>query len=125
MSKYKNKMVVIDGIEFDSQKEGEFYLFLKQKEKDGEIANLRRQVPYEVIPAVWEDEVRHLKTKDKIVRKCVQRAAHYLADFVYTDTATGEDVVIDVKSDYTRTLSDYRLKKKMMLAYNGIAIIEV
>ena len=125
MSKYKNKMVVIDGIEFDSQKEGEFYLFLKQKEKDGEIANLRRQVPYEVIPAVWEDEVRHLKTKDKFVRKCVQRAAHYLADFVYTDTATGEDVVIDVKSDYTRTLSDYRLKKKMMLAYNGIAIIEV
>ncbi len=125
MSKYKNKKVIIDGIEFDSQKEGKFYLFLKQKEKDGEIDNLRRQVPYEVIPAVWEDEVRHLKTKDKIVRKCVQRATHYLADFVYTDTATGEDVVIDVKSDYTRKLSDYRLKKKMMLAYNGIAIIEV
>ena len=125
MSKYKNKKVIIDGIEFDSQKEGKFYLFLKQKEKDGEIDNLRRQVPYEVIPAVWEDEVRHLKTKDKIVRKCVQRATHYLADFVYTDTATGEDVVIDVKSDYTRRLSDYRLKKKMMLAYNGIAIIEV
>ena len=125
MSKYKNKKVIIDGIEFDSQKEGKFYLFLKQKEKDGEIDNLRRQVPYEVIPAVWEDEVRHLKTKDKIVRKCVQRATHYLADFVYTDTATGDDVVIDVKSDYTRKLSDYRLKKKMMLAYNGIAIIEV
>ena len=125
MSKYKNKKVIIDGIEFDSQKEGKFYLFLKQKEKDGEIDNLRRQVPYEVIPAVLEDEVRHLKTKDKIVRKCVQRATHYLADFVYTDTATGDDVVIDVKSDYTRKLSDYRLKKKMMLAYNGIAIIEV
>ncbi len=125
MSKYKNKKVVIDGMTFDSTKEGRFYLLLKEKEKNGEVSNLRRQVPYELIPEVWEDEIKHLKTKDKIVKKCVQRATHYLADFVYTDSVTGEDVVIDVKSDYTRRLSDYRLKKKMMRALKGISIIEV
>lgn len=125
MSKYKNKKVVIDGMTFDSTKEGRFYLFLKEKEKNGEVSNLRRQVPYELIPEVWEDEIKHLKTKDKIVKRCVQRATHYLADFVYTDSVTGEDVVIDVKSDYTRRLSDYRLKKKMMRAFKGISIIEV
>lgn len=125
MSKYKNKKVVIDGMTFDSTKEGRFYLFLKEKEKNGEVSNLRRQVPYELIPEVWEDEIKHLKTKEKIVKRCVQRATHYLADFVYTDSVTGEDVVIDVKSDYTRRLSDYRLKKKMMRAFKGISIIEV
>lgn len=125
MSKYKNKKVVIDGMTFDSTKEGRFYLFLKEKEKNGEVSNLRRQVPYELIPEVLEDEIKHLKTKDKIVKRCVQRATHYLADFVYTDSVTGEDVVIDVKSDYTRRLSDYRLKKKMMRAFKGISIIEV
>lgn len=125
MSKYKNKKVVIDGMTFDSTKEGRFYLFLKEKEKNGDVSNLRRQVPYELIPEVWEDEIKHLKTKDKIVKRCVQRATHYLADFVYTDSVTGEDVVIDVKSDYTRRLSDYRLKKKMMRAFKGISIIEV
>jgi len=32
---------------------------------------------------------------------------------------------VDVKSKYTRTLSDYRLKKKMMLAFKGIVLNEV
>ena len=125
MSKYLNKKVVIDGMEFDSRKEGDYYLYLKQKEEVGEISLLRRQVPFEVIPAVWGERVRHLKTKDKVEKVCLQKATHYYADFVYVETATGKEVVIDVKSDYTRKLSDYRLKKKMMLAYNGINIVEV
>lgn len=124
MSKYKNKPVCIDGIWFDSQYEGDYWVLLKRKEEAGEISNLRRQVPYELIPEIWGEKVKHLKTKDKVVRYQVQKATHYYADFVYTD-ADGNEVVVDTKSEYTRKLSDYNLKKKMMLAFKGIAIKEV
>jgi len=124
MSKYNNKKVFYDGILFDSQYEKDYWVFLKRKEEAGEISNLRRQVPYELIPAVWGEKVVHLKTKDKVVPVCLQKATHYYADFVYTDSE-GNEVVVDTKSAYTRTLADYVLKKKMMRAFNGIAIKEI
>ena len=122
MSKYLNKKTVVDGITFDSRKEAKYYLYLKEKEKEGEISNIRLQVPFEIVPAVYEDKVVHLKTKDKTVSRCVQRAVHYIADFVYTVNDTGEDEVVDVKGWRTE---GYILKKKMMRAFNGINIIEV
>ena len=121
-SKYGNKKVEIDGHVFDSRKEAKYYLYLKEKEKEGEISNIRLQVPFEIVPAVYEDKVVHLKTKDKTVSRCVQRAVHYIADFVYTVNDTGEDEVVDVKGWRTE---GYILKKKMMRAFNGIDIIEV
>ncbi|MBQ3950048.1 MAG: DUF1064 domain-containing protein [Bacteroidales bacterium] len=124
MSKYLNKKTEVDGILFDSKKEASYYLRLKEMETKGEINNLRRQVPYELIPAVYRDEVKHLKTKDKTVTKCLQRATHYIADFVY-NLPSGEEIVVDVKSYITRKNAEYRLKKKMMLAFNGIEITEV
>ena len=125
MSKYLNKKTEIDGIIFDSRKEANYYLYLKQKEREGEISNLQLQVPFEVIPAVYGEKVIHLKTKDKPVKYCIQKAAHYVADFVYIETVTGKKVVVDVKSEITRKNPEYRLKKKMMLAFNGIEIEEV
>lgn len=124
MSKYLNKKTEVDGILFDSKKEASYYLRLKEMEDKGEINNLRRQVPYELIPAVYRDEVKHLKTKDKTITKCLQRATHYVADFVY-NLPSGEEIVVDVKSYITRKNAEYRLKKKMMLAFNGIEITEV
>lgn len=118
-SKYRAKKVVVDGITFDSKKEGMYYLKLKEMEKKGEISNLRLQVPYELLPALYHDEVVHLKTKDKVVRKLIQRAVHYVADFVYEKD--GKDIVVDTKG---MRLSDYKLKKKMMRAILGIEIIE-
>lgn len=125
MSKYKNKKTEVYGIVFDSGKEASYYRFLKEQEEAGEISNLRMQVSYEIIPAVWEDQVVHLKTKDKVVRRCVQRATHYVADFVYTVTATGLEEIIDVKSAITRKNQAYRLKKKMMRAFHNIEVIEI
>lgn len=125
MSKYKNKKTEVDGIVFDSGKEASYYRFLKEQEEVGEISNLRMQVSYEIIPAVWEDRVVHLKTKDKVVRHCVQRATHYVADFVYTVTATGLEEIIDVKSAITRKNPAYRLKKKMMRAFHNIEVVEI
>lgn len=127
--KYRNIPTEIAGHKYDSRKEARYSLYYKQLERDGKISNLRMQVPFEVIPAVWitVEEVKHLKTKTKVVQKevCKQRAAHYIADFVYIDNATGKEVVVDVKSDITRQNAEYRLKKKMMLAFNGIEIQEV
>ena len=124
-NKYHNTKKQIDGIWFDSTKEGNYYLYLKQLVDEGKISNLRLQVPYQIIPAVYTEEVKHLKTKDKIVQRCIQRATHYVADFVYTVTDTGLEEVVDVKSEITRKNPEYRLKKKMMLAFNNIQIKEV
>lgn len=128
-SKYHNKKVWYDGIEFDSKKERDYYILLKQKESEGEITNLRLQVPYVVIPKVMGEKtiVKHLKKGDKIITKQYvrQRKTQYFADFVYSDPVTGQDEVIDVKSKITRKKESYRLKKKMMLAFLGIEIIEI
>lgn len=119
-NKYHAKKVEFYGITFDSKKEGLYYLKLKDMERRGEITDLRLQVPYELLPAIYRDDVVHLKTKDKVVKKLIQRAVTYVADFVYVQD--GKEVVIDAKG---MRLPDYILKKKMMLALKGIEVIEV
>ena len=120
-NKYHAKKVNICGIEFDSRKEGMRWLLLKDMERAGEISGLRRQVPFELLPAIWREETVHLKTKDKTERRLVQRAVHYIADFVYT-TRDGKQVVEDTKGV---RLPEYILKKKMMLALKGVEITEI
>lgn len=122
MSKYGNKKTEVDGILFDSKKEADYYLILKAKQKAGEIEGLKMQVPFELLPAIWEDEIRHLKTRDKVVKRLAQRPVRYIADFVYRTVPVGEDVVVDVKGKRT---TEYLLKKKMMYALRGIKIMEV
>ena len=119
--KYHNKKVTFDGLEFDSKKEMYRYIRLKSMQEEGLISDLRMQVPYEIIPAVYEEEMIQLKTKVKTVTKCVQRATYYLADFVYKDK-DGNEIVLDTKGFRTK---EYLLKKKMMRAFLGITIKEV
>lgn len=107
-SKYHNKETYVGEIKFQSIKEAKYFCHLRTLEERGEIKDLRLQVPYEIIPAVGK-----------------QRPTYYIADFVYTDVETGEELVVDVKSSATRKKESYRLKKKMMLAFNGIALTEV
>lgn len=120
-SKYGNKKAKADGKVFDSKAERSRYHTLHMLEKAGEISDLRMQVPFEIIPAVYETEEVQLKTKTKQVQKLVQRATHYVADFVYKD-ADGNVVVEDAKGFRTK---EYLLKKKMMRAFLGITIQEV
>ena len=120
-AKYGSKKVTFDGLEFDSKKEMYRYIRLKSMLEEGLISDLRLQVPYEIIPAVYEEETVQLKTKVKTVTKCVQRAAYYVADFVYKDK-DGNEVVEDAKGMRTEK---YLLKTKMMRAFLGITIKEV
>lgn len=119
--KYGNKRVTYNGITFDSKKEMYRYIRLKSMQEEGLISDLRLQVPYELIPAIYEEEIVKLKTKTKVVKRCVQHAVKYVADFVYKDHY-GYETVEDSKGMRTE---GYLLKKKMMRAFLGITIKEV
>jgi hypothetical protein len=108
-NKYRNKKIEVDGIIFDSKKEAGIYEDLKLLKGSGGILGFERQVSYELIPAQREDG------------KCIERACTYKADFVVTHN-DGEVVVIDAKG---MRLSDYKIKRKLMLWVHKIRIKEV
>lgn len=121
--KYGNKKVTIDNIVYDSKKEYERWVFLNTAEQHGLITDLRRQVPFELLPAIYEDKVIHLKTKDKIVTKRIQKAVTYKADFTYKKSDTL--VVEDVKGSPKMIDKVFLIKEKMMRYFHGIAIKRV
>ena len=95
-SKYGNKKVKYEGLKFDSEKERDRYIFLNKQEKLGNIQDLQLQVKYELIPAIKEEYVEHLKTKDKVKTRTVQLAITYTCDFQYYKD--GVIVTEDVKA---------------------------
>ena len=125
MNKYGNKKVVSHGEVFDSKREAMRYYDLRFLEGIGAIKDLKRQVTYELIPVQREKSARVYKKGRKkgqpIEGKIIEKAVTYIADFVYTDTATGKEVVEDAKGMRTR---DYIIKRKLMLYIHGIKIQE-
>lgn len=112
MQKYHNRKMKIENIMFDSQKEAQRYCELKLLEKKGEISQLQRQVPFELIPAEVGANKRKL------------RAIVYFADFVYLTKKNGvpQKHIEDVKGVKTAV---YRLKKRLMWHLYRINIEEV
>ena len=112
-NKYFARTCYVDGIKFPSKHEAEWYLLLKNRQKKGEIYNLKLQQRYEIVPAQ-----KHGKE--------TVRAAYYIADFSYTDANTGKLVVEDAKG-YRDSVAYqlFRLKKKLMLYRYGIWVHEV
>lgn len=108
-SKYKSKKVIYDGIEFDSKKEGAYYLKLKTLENFGQIKDLELQKEYELQPS--------FKLNGKTYRKIT-----YKADFVYYSLIDNKIHVVDVKGFKTK---EYLLKKKMLAYKYNIEIEEV
>ena len=80
-------------------------------ERAGEIYELKRQVPFVLIPT----------QKDEAGR-VIEREVKYIADFTYRDRRDNRLVVEDTKGMKTR---EYILKRKMMLYRHGIRIQEV
>ena len=99
MSKYNSKKTVIDDITFDSKKEAKRYIELKKRQEEGEITDLRLQVPFELVPS-FTIEIDGKKRKRRNIR--------YIADFTYYEN--GQKVVEDVKGRKTEI---YKLKKKL------------
>lgn len=104
-AKYHNVPVETDGYRFDSKRERDRYLALRDDLAAGMIRDLR---VHERFPLVVRGE----------------DCGAYEADFTYL-TAAGEPVVEDVKSAATRKLPTYRLKAKMLWALYGLRVQEV
>lgn len=121
--KYNNTKVEYDGIKFDSKKEMQRYIVLKDAENSGAISNLELQVKYELIPAVREEYVEHLKTKDKVKTRTLQLPITYTCDFQYFKD--GVLIVEDVKASPKMLPKEFVLKEKMMFALKGIKIKKV
>lgn len=120
-SKYRSEKTEIDGNIFDSKKEAKRYQQLKLLEAAGEIKDLRTQVKYVLIPTQREPDT--IGKRGGVHKgKLLEKECAYYADFVYTRADTGETVVEDAKG---MRLSDYKLKRKMMLFFHGIKVSEI
>lgn len=102
-AKYRNRKVENEHGKFDSAKEAKRYAELVLLERAGAITGLRRQVPY-----AMEINGIYLCT--------------YVADMVYREGA--RVVVEDVKSEATRKLPVYRLKRRLMQALHSLEVKE-
>ena len=116
-NKYKNEKVEFDGIKFDSKRERDRYMVLKDAERRGVISELKCQPKFTLIPAQYHEEAKQLKTKVKMVKKCDFLAITYTGDFQYVKD--GKVVVEDVKGMVT---PEYKLKEKMMAYFHHIII---
>lgn len=116
-NKYKNEKVEFDGIKFDSKRERDRYMVLKDAERRGVISELKCQPKFTLIPAQYHEEEKQLKTKVKMVKKCDFLAITYTGDFQYVKD--GNIVVEDVKGMVT---PEYKLKEKMMAYFHHIII---
>lgn len=95
-------------MKFDSRREFERWLELKQLERAGKIRGLERQKAFVLI-----DKSEYGR---RIVYKC---------DFTYQEASSGAKIVEDVKSPITQKNPVYRLKKRLLAERYGIVIREV
>ena len=128
MMKYGNRKAVVDGIEFDSQKEAQRYWELKLLQRAGRISDLQLQREFELIPAQYETYPRYGKTGKRLQdgKRCIEKSCVYKADFCYKQD--GRLVVEDVKGYRDPASAGYAkfvLKRKLMLWRYGIKVIEV
>lgn len=119
--KYGNAKSEVDGEVFDSRKEARRYIELQWLLKAGTVKDLRRQVRFLLIPAQREPDIIGPRGGRK-PGKLIEKEVAYVADFVYTDTETGETVVEDTKGVRTK---EYIIKRKLMLYVHGVRIREI
>src|SRR5437762_3724578 len=104
-SKYHNRKTLVDGIQFDSQKEANRYQELILMERAGLIRSIELQPRYDLVVNA-------------------HKMGFYRADFRYEVVTTNILIVEDVKSPATRT-AVYCLKKKQVKALHDVESSEV
>lgn len=111
-SKYHARKTTVNGMVFDSRKEGRRYQELLLLQKAGKISDLKCQVSFPLLPSQ--------RYKDPVTGKWrTERACKYVADYTYIED--GKLIVEDVKGMKTK---EYILKRKMLLYFTGIRIRE-
>ena len=116
MGRYFHKKTEVDGIVFDSQTEAEYYQYLREEKKRGNIISFTMQDEFILQDKFLIVNGRRINGDDKDFKKmqkqnpgCTIQAIKYKADFVvhYKD---GSIKVIDVKGQKT---ADFKIKEKM------------
>lgn len=107
--KYLNKKTTVNGIKFDSRREADRWSHLCMLQRTGRISDLRRQVSYELVPAVKFEGAAKKKP-----------AIRFIADFEYVEN--GARIVEDVKSPVTAKLPAFQLKRHLMKHLHGIDV---
>ena len=100
-SKYGARKITINGITFDSEKEGARYIALNEQLKAGKIKNLSLQPKFEIAKKFTHGGRTY-------------RTRFYIADFMYEKD--GELVVEDSKGYKTQV---YSLKRHLFLSIHG------
>jgi len=102
--RYNKTVVEVDNIKFDSKIEAARYSQLRILEKAGEIKQLELQ------PKFIIQQNCKIKLNDKVK---TQLMIKYIADFKYIEN--GKIIVEDVKSKYTSSDAQYKIKRKMLV----------
>lgn len=102
-NKYNAVRTTIGADTFDSKREAKIYGDLVVRQKAKEIANLTRQVKFD------------LAVNGLLI-------ATYRADFAFDDLTTGRYRVVDVKSEPTAAKRDFKLVCKLMAAIHGVHV---
>jgi hypothetical protein len=105
--KYRNKVTETADGRFDSEAEYRHWCYLRGLLMDGKIADLKRQVTFELAPAVMINRKKHPPLR-------------YIADMTFTEN--GKLVVADVKGAVT---PEFRIKRHLMATVHGIQIREI
>ena len=100
-SKYGNVKKIVDGLKFDSTREANRFTELMLKHKAGLISKPILQYEFKLV------------------------GCSYVCDFLYLDYEKKDFVIEDVKSEATRKISTYIIKKKQMKQLFDIEINEV
>jgi hypothetical protein len=107
-SKFNAKPQVVDGVRFDSKRELQRWNYLLTLTSVGKVAQLERQVAYELAPSV----TLHGEKRKKA-------ALRYVADFRYYDVDLGCFIVEDAKG---RDTPVSRIKRHLMKSVHGIDV---
>ena len=104
--KYGAKKTTVGNITFDSKAEARLHAELLLRQRDGEISDLQRQVPIQLVPGVKLHGARRARPAIRLV-----------VDFRYTEA--GQTVWLDCKGMETpMSLA----KRHMALALHGIEV---
>lgn len=110
MARVTQRIVEYDGMPFDSREELGFY---KELLANPNVRHIHRQTHFVLVPRQEQTVVKHMKTKDKLVKKFLEYPVEYHADFTYR---LGDTIVVcDVKSSYTAKFREFSIIRKLMV----------